>query len=311
MANVGNTERMAQSLKKGASFESPGEPIPTKTEETGGPDSPLDLTKGDWKATAKRVMKEFKEDRVTMVAASLAFYFFLAIFPALIAAVGIVDLMGLGSQLIGSVNDSIGTTVPGGAGKILTEAISSAQSASKGTSVIAAVIGIAIALWSATAGMNALQQGLNVAYDVPKERPFFKARAYALLLVIATGVLGAIPSPLFAMKGVLWSVLGWIVMVVVVITLFAVYYYIGPNREKPNWKWVSPGGLIGAFLFLLASGAFSVYVGNFAKYGETYGPLASVVVLLFWLYLTGLAILLGGELNAELERQTAIREGRV
>jgi membrane protein len=301
---------MAQSLKRGASFEAPGSPIPTKTKDAGEPDSPLDLTKSDWKATAKRVMKEFKQDRVTLVAASLAFYFFLAIFPALIAAVGMIDLLGLGPQLMASVNDSIGTTIPGGAGEILTTAIESAQNASKGTSVAAAVIGIAIALWSATAGMNALQQGLDVAYDVPNERKFFKARAIALLLVIVTGVLGAIPSPFFAAKGVIWSVLGWIVTVLVVITLFAVYYYLGPNREKPNWKWVSPGGLIGAFLFLLASGAFSVYVGNFAKYGETYGPLASVVVLLFWLYLTGLAIMLGGETNAELERQTAIREGR-
>lgn len=301
---------MAQTLRQGTSFDGPKQPIPTKTDDSGGPDSPLDLSKSDWKATGKRVMKEFKEDRVTMVAASLAFYFFLAIFPALIAGVGIVDLLGLGSQLVSSVNDSIGTTIPGDAGEILTTAIASAQKASKGTSVVAAGIGIAIALWSATAGMNALQQGLDVAYDVPKERPFLKARAYSLLLVVATGVLGAIPSPFFAAKGVIWSVLGWVVTVVVVITLFAVFYYIGPNREKPNWKWVSPGGLTGAFLFLLASGAFSVYVGNFAKYGATYGPLASVVILLFWLYLTGLAIMLGGEVNAELERQTAMREGR-
>lgn len=301
---------MAQGLKKGASFEAPGEPIPTKTEGTGGADSPFDLTSKDWKQTAKRVMKEFKEDRVTLVAAALAFYFFLAIFPALIAAVGIIDLLGLGPQLMNSINESIGETIPGGAGQILTTAIDSAQSASKGTSVMAAVIGIAIALWSATAGMYALQQGLDVAYDVPTGRPFFKARAIALLLVIATGVLGAIPSPFFAAKGMIFSVLGWVVTVLVVITLFAVYFYLGPNRDKPNWKWVSPGGLIGAFLFLLASGAFSVYVGNFAKYGNTYGPLASVVILLFWLYLTGLAIMLGGETNAELERQTAMREGR-
>lgn len=303
---------MAQQLGRGEPFGSPS-PVPTKTEGSGGPDSPLDLSSSDWKATAKRVMKEFKQDRVAMVAASLAFYFFLAIFPALIAAVGIVGLMGLGPQLLDSLNQSIGTTIPGGAGEILTAVIESAQKASKGTSVMAAIIGISIALWSATAGMNALQQGLDVAYDVPTERqrPFFKARAVALLLVVTTGVLAAIPSPFFAAKGVVWSVLGWIVTVVAVITLLAIYYYLGPNRDKPNWKWVSPGGVIGTILFLMASGAFSVYVGNFAKYGETYGPLASVVVLLFWLYLSGMAIMLGGEWNAELERQTAMREGRV
>ncbi len=303
---------MAQQIRGGNPLGSPG-PIPTKTDAAGGPDSPLDLSQGDWKATAKRVMKEFKQDRVTMVAASLAFYFFLAVFPALIAAVGVVGLMGLGPQIMNSLNESIGTTIPGGAGEILTTVIESAQAASRGSSVMAAIIGVAIALWSATAGMNALQQGLDVAYDVPSERqrPFLKARAVALLLVLATGVLALLPSPFFAADGVIWSVLGWLVMVLTVMTLLAVYYYVAPNRDKPNWKWVSPGGIVGTVLFLMASGAFSVYVGNFAKYGETYGPLASVVVLLFWLYLSSMAIMLGGELNAELERQTAMREGRV
>lgn len=289
---------------------SPASGIPTKTSDSGGPDSPLDLSSRDWKASVKRVMREFKQDRVPLVAASLAFYFFLAVFPALIAAVGIIDLLGLGPQILASVNDSIGTTIPGGAGAILTAAIDSAQQASKGTSVVAATVGISIALWSATAGMNALQQGLNVAYEVPADRPFLKARAVSLLLLITTGVLGTLPSMLFAAKGLIFSVLGWLATVVSVITLFAVFYTVGPNREKPNWRWVSPGGLTGAFLFLVASAGFSVYVGNFAKYGETYGPLASVVILLFWLYLTGLAIMLGGEVNSELERQSAIREGR-
>jgi membrane protein len=155
-----------------------------------------------------------------------------------------------------------------------------------------------------------LQEGLDVAYDVPQSRKFFTKRAVALLLVVATGVMGGLAGPLFAAKGVIWSVLGWLVLIVSVVTLLAIFYYVGPNREKPNWRWVSPGGLLGSLLFLMTSGAFSVYVGNFAKYGETYGPLAGVVILLFWLYLTGIAIMLGGEVNAELERQTAMREGR-
>jgi membrane protein len=301
---------MSQRTGRGASFSSPDTPIPTKTEDTGGPDSPLDLSVHDYKATGKRVIKEFTEDRVTLVAAGMAFYWFLAIFPGLIAAVGIIDLLGLGPRVLSSINQSIGTTIPGGAGELLTTAIDSASKASKGTSLIAATIGILLALYSATAGMVALQAGLDVAYDVPKERKFFKKRAVALLLVIATGVAGGVSGPLFAANGVIWSVLGWLVLIVAVITLLAVFYYLGPNRDKPNWKWVSPGGLLGAVIFLLTSGAFSIYVGNFAKYGETYGPLASVVILLFWLYLTGLAIMLGGEVNAELERQTAMREGR-
>lgn len=298
-------------LKKGASFQPPPEPIPTKTSDTGGPTSPLDLTKRDWKATLKRTMKEVKEDRITLVAAGMSFYWFLAVFPALIAAVGIIDLLGLGDQILDSVNRSVGTTIPGGAATIITTTIESAQNAEERASVLAAVFGVLLALYSATAGMVALQQGLDVAYDVTEERKFFKKRAYALLLVVATGILGSLPSFFFTNKGVLWSVLGWLTLVVTIVTLLAVYYYFGPNREKPHWKWVSPGGLIGAVIFLLVSGGFAVYVGNFAKYGATYGQFAGVVILLFWLYLSAIAIMVGGELNAELERQTAMREGRV
>jgi membrane protein len=109
---------------------------------------------------------------------------------------------------------------------------------------------------------------------------------------------------------VVWSVLGWVTLGIAIVTLLAVYYYFGPNREKPHWKWVSPGGLIGALIFLIVSGGFAVYVGNFAKYGATYGQFAGVVILLFWFYLSAIAIMVGGELNAELERQSAIREGR-
>ena len=301
--------RMPQQTR-GASFGASPSSIPTKSSNTGGPDSPLDLTKHDYKATLQRTLKEVKQDRVTLVGAGMAFYWFLAVFPALIAAVGIIDLLGLGSQVLDSINQSIGTTIPGGAAEIITTAIENAQRAPQGRSLLAAIFGVLVALYSATAGMVALQAGLDVAYDVPEERKFFKKRLYALLLVIATGVLGVLPSLFFAAEGIVWSILGWATLVVTIITLFAVFYYLGPNREKPDWKWVSPGGLIGALIFLLVSGAFSVYVGNFGKYGETYGPLASVVILLFWLYLTAIAILLGGELNAELERQTAMREGR-
>lgn len=288
-----------------------GQPIPTKTGDTGGPDSPFELSKRDWKATLKRVGKEFKSDRVPLVAAGMAFYWFLAVFPALIAAVGSIRLLGLGPQLMESINDSIGSTIPGSAATLLTETIDAAQRASRGSSVAAATVGVAVALWGATAGMVALQQGLDVAYDVAEKRKFFKARGVAVIMVLVTGILAALPSLLFASRNPIISVLAWFATLAAVMTLLAVFYYLGPNRERPNWKWVSPGGMVGAFLFLAISAGFSVYVTNFATYGATYGALASVVVLLFWLYLTGIAIMLGAELNAELERQTAMREGRV
>lgn len=285
--------------------------IPPKTEGTPGADSPLDLEARDWKSIVKQAVKEIRQDRITMAAAGMAFYFFLAVFPALIAAVGLLDLLNAGPVFMSSLTDSIRRSMPGGAGQILLSTISSAQEGSKGASLFAAIFGISVALWSATAGMVALQIGLDIAYDVPKERPFLKARAFALLLVIATGVFGALPAPFFAAKGVIWSVAGWLVTLVSITTLFALYYFLGPNREKPNWKWITPGGVLGASIWILSSLGFTFYVKNFAKYADTYGPLAGVVILIFWLYLSALAILVGGELNAGFERRTAKKEGRL
>lgn len=283
--------------------------IPVKTEDSPGPSSPLDLNAQDWKQTAKRAFKEARSDRITMVAAGMAFYFFLAIFPSVIAAVGFLDLTNAGPVFLSSLVDSIERSMPGGTSVILTDAIESAQKGSRGASLFAALLGVSVALYSATSGMVALQTGLDISYDVPKERPFIKARGIALLLVLATGILGAASSPFFAAKGIIWSVAGWIVTLVAITLLFAVFYYLGPNRDRPNWKWVSPGGVLGGLIFLASSAGFSIYVTNFAKYGETYGPLAGVVILIFWLYLSSLAILVGAELNAELERCTAKKEG--
>jgi membrane protein len=285
--------------------------IPPKTEGTRGPDSPYDLALRDWKSVVKSTVKEIRKNRLTLVGAGMAFYFFLAVFPALISAVGLLDLLNAGPVFLSSLTDSIQRSMPGGAGKILLDAISAAQQGSKGASLFAAIFGIAVALWSATAGMGALQIGLDIAYDVPKERPFFKARLVALLLVIATGVLGALPAPFFAAKGLVWSVAGWLMTLVSITTLFAIFFYLGPNREKPNWKWITPGGILGGAIWVLASLGFTFYVKNFAKYGETYGPLAGVVILIFWLFLSALAIVVGGELNAQLEKRVAQKEGRL
>jgi membrane protein len=284
--------------------------IPTKPEGAPGPESPLDLQPHDWKATLKRAAKEIKDDKITFIAAGMAFYFFLAVFPSLIAAVGIIDLVNAGPLFIDSLNDSINRSMPGGAGEILQDAIGSAQKGSQGTSLFAAIFGIAVALWSATSGMVALQTGLDFAYDVTEERKFVKKRLIALGLVLATGILGAASAPLFAQKGVVWSVAGWLVFLVTVVTLFAIFYYLGPNRQPPSWKWISPGGVIGSLIWIAGSAGFAFYVANFGKYAETYGPLAGVVILIFWLYLSSLAVLVGGELNAELERQTAKKAGR-
>ena len=275
--------------------------IPTQRAGEPGPDSPLEIPARGWKATAKRTVKEIKEDRVTFAAAAMAYYFFLAIFPALIAIVGILGLANIDANgLVRALRESL----PGGAGVALTSAVANANRTSDATSLAATIVGIVVALWSASAGMAALQTGLNVAYDVGGERKFLKKRAVALLLLAATLVLGGVPSPIFTFgDSTLFTVLGWILTVLAVMILFSVFYFFGPNREKPSWHWVSAGGVVGGLLWIIASLLFGFYISNFNSYGKTYGPLAGVVVLVLWLYISSIAVLVGGELNAELERQ--------
>jgi membrane protein len=279
------------------------EPVPSQKSDGPGPDSPLDLQPRDWKMTAKRTFAEIRDDRATLIAAGMAYYFFLAIFPALIALVGVLGLAHINAS---GLIDSIRSALPGGAGTALTKAIAHADKPSKGASLIAAGGGILLAVFSASSGMVAMQKGLNVAYDVPRDRKLLKARGMALLLLIAMLLLGGVPSPLFTWgQSTVYTVLGYVVSIVAVVVLFSVFYYLGPNRESPSWQWVSPGGIIGTLLWILVSLALGIYVGNFNSYSKTYGPLAGVIVLILWLYLSSLAVLVGGELNAELERQAA------
>ena len=185
------------------------ESIPPQNEVSGGPATPLELGGAGWKDTVQRTGKKFVLDRCSMTAGSLAYHWFLALFPALIALLGVVTLIHVGSS-----------------------------------------------------GLHRLVDGLDQALPV-----------------------------------------------VLITVLFSVYYFFGPNRETPRWQWVSPGGLLGTVIFLAASLGFSFYVKEFGSYGKTYGAFAGVVILIFWLYLAGIAILLGAELNAESEREAAAQAG--
>ena len=282
--------------------------IPVQKGGSPGPDSPLDLAPVDWKSTAKRTLKEIKEDRVTLIAAGMAYYWFLALFPAVIALVGVLGLIDAPSSTINSMEESVRNTLPAGASDIMGDAIDNANATKESASGVAAIIGIAVALWSASAGMVALQRGLNVAYDVTEERKFVKARLVAFALIIATALLGGVPSPILTFgESAFFQWLGWILTIVAVVVLFSVFYFLGPNRASPRWTWVSAGGIAGALLWLVVSIGFFIYVNEFSSYGKTYGTMAGVVVLILWLYLTSLAVLIGGELNAELERQAAAK----
>jgi membrane protein len=276
---------------------------------------PEEIPKRGWKDIFVRVKDKISADNLSIVAAGVAFYAFLAIFPALAALVSIYGLL-LDPASLQEHMRSVQGVLPSEAAQLVNNEIQRIAS-QHGTLGWALIIGIILALWSAAAGMKALFQAMNIAYDEDEKRGFLKLNATALLLTLGAivfvilflGLIILVPAvlsfvPLGTSVGMVLKYLRWPLLAIACIFAVTVVYRYGPSRAKPQWKWITWGAAVATILWLVGSGLFSLYVTNFASYNKTYGALAVVVMLMMWLLLSAYSILLGAEINAEMEHQT-------
>jgi membrane protein len=270
-----------------------------------------------WKDTAWRVWQSLGEDHISLVSAGTAFFLLLAIFPALTAFVSMYGLVADPTSIQGQV-ETLRGIAPEAALEIIKTQLTRIVEQGDTTHGITFLIGLAAALWSANAGMKSLFEAMNVAYDEAEERSFIWLNLVSLavtigamvLLVLFLGAIAVVPAiiAMLSLEGVLgWvlSLLRWPVILVLAGLALAVLYRVGPSREPPRWRWITPGSLFASIGLLVASMLLSFYLSNFANYNETYGSLGAVIGLMMWLWISAMVILIGAELNAELEHQTA------
>ncbi|WP_249997436.1 YihY/virulence factor BrkB family protein [Actinoplanes sp. M2I2] len=288
-----------------------------------GPDSPAELKGKGLFAAVKRTFKQFSEDNISDWAAALTYYGVLSIFPGALVLVSILGLLSDNGQQ--TVQDTVGEIANNQQIEELVNTVLS-QVKDTGTAGFAAIIGLVLAFWSASGYVAAFMRASNAVYDVPEGRPIWKTLPIRVgvtavigimlilsaVIVIFTGDLARVVGEQIGLGGVavtVWSIAKWPVLILLVSLMFAILYWASPNAKTGGFRWVSPGGIFAVLLWLVASGAFAIYLANFANYSKTYGTLGGVIAFLVWLWISNIAILLGAELDAELERGRAIAAG--
>jgi len=273
-------------------------------------------------ATTKRAFKEFSEDNMTDWAAALTYYGLLALFPALIALVSLIGLVGDPVKTTKTVTDIVSNITGSDSAAKPFESVAKAKSASG----IAFVLGLLLALNSASGYIGAFMRASNVVWETPEGRKFFKLKplqiavtllmiillALVLLAIVLTGpVVDAVAGPLGigSTATAIWDIAKWPVLLLVITLMFAVLYHFAPNVKMPAFKWVSAGALVAVVLWIIVSALFAFYVANFGSYNKTYGTLGGFVALLVWVWLTNVVLLLGMEINAERERTEELKAG--
>jgi membrane protein len=287
------------------------------------PKTPAGLRAKAWGGVFKRTAREFRKDNLTDLAAALTYYGVLAIFPAIIALVSILGLIGHSATQ--PLIENLGKVAPGPAKSIFTSAVENLNK-SQGAAGLVFVVGLAAALWSASSYVAAFMRASNAIYEVEEGRPIWKTLPLRVGVTVVMVVLLAISAVAVVLTGGLarqvgnlvgvgssavqvWDIAKWPVLVLIVSFMLAILYWAAPNVRRPGFRWISPGGILAVAAWLIASGGFALYVANFSSYNKTYGALAAVVVFLVWLWISNIAILVGAEFNAELERGRFIEAG--
>ncbi|MFH8900680.1 YihY/virulence factor BrkB family protein [Streptomyces coeruleorubidus] len=299
------------------------EPGPGPEVERAAPDSPSDLPRKSWGAVLKGSIREFKDDELTDRAAALTYYGVLALFPALLV---LVSLLGItGRSTTDKVLDNVQQLAPGSARDIITRAVEQLQG-NAGIGSLMAIVGLVLAVWSASGYVAAFMRSANAVYDMPEGRPVWKLLPVRVAVTVVLMVLAVISALIVVFTGGLarqvgttlgigdtaltvWSIAKWPALVVLVTIMIAILYWAAPNAKVKGFRWITPGSLLALLIWMIASAGFAVYVANFASYNKTYGTMAGVIVFLVWLWITNLAILLGLEFDAETVRQRAIAGG--
>jgi membrane protein len=287
-------------------------------------DSPTDLRGPSWRYIVRRTLREFGTDQCTDLAAALTYYAVLALFPAAIATLSLIGLVGEGQKTVDTLLQILRQV---GAGSVAQHVEPTLQQLSHAHRAgLALVIGVLAALWSASGYVGAFGRGMNRIYGFAEGRPIWKLRPTMLAVTLVTVVLSAAVAVGLVLTGsaaravgdaiglgstavLVWDIAKWPVMLVIVMLVVALLYYATPNVRQPRFRWISIGASIAILVWILASAAFGVYVAGFSHYDRTYGSLAGVIVFLLWLWITNLALLFGAEIDAELERGRQLQAG--
>jgi membrane protein len=298
--------------------------LPVSPTAEDGPATPTKLGSRSWWGVLKRTVRQVGQDKLTTWAAALTYYGILSMFPGLLVLIAALRLTG--ESTTQRVLTNVTHTTPGPARSILSAAVTNLQRGQSSTAGLLAIIGILGALWSASGYVSSFMQAANSIYDVPEGRPIWKKLPTRLAITIVAGVIiaatalavvftGSLAKSVGQILGVgssvvtIWDIAKWPVIVILISLLLAVLYWAAPNARHGGFRWVTPGSLLAVVAWVIASGLFTLYVANFGSYNKTYGSLAAVIVFLVWLWISNLAILVGAEFDAEMQRERAVAAG--